>query len=146
MTGEDRVPQGDGPSPGYLYTLGFAVLGFPCIAAGMSGALIARNADDPINALGNYTFATFIFMFLLLFAMRLIFWPLAPAPLRSSVRLLLSGLIALSIPLAVVALWLAFSGTQTVHHYFIPVYFSIIALLCQIGSVLWLIRYRHEGL
>jgi hypothetical protein len=83
--------------------------------------------------------------FAIAFATRLIFWPRAAASLRHGVRVLTSLIFLLGVPASVISLVIALT-LPLAKHTSLPVYFSVLALLCQIGSVLWLVRYRQEGL
>ena len=133
------------PSFGYLLSLAAALVGLVCMSTGLGGALIGRSGGDPIDALNSYTIVTFVGMYGLAFAMRLIFWRSAPAALRRAVRLLLIVVFVAAMPLSVTGLILSISMQATMHHG-IAIYFSVIAVACQVGSLIWLFRYRHEGL
>ncbi len=144
MSAPGDLPQ-TRPSTGYLASMAAALVGLPCLGTALGGVLIGRSGGDPIDALDNYTTVTFLFMFVLAFAMRLIFWPSAPPALRRAVRALLTAIFALSMPLAVFALVQSLTLPQSAKHSFVAVIFSIFALLCQIGSLTWLLRYRRQG-
>lgn len=103
--------------------------------------MISRAGGDPIDAFDSYTVIAFLFMFALAFAMRLIFLPQASAGLKRTVRILLSASFALSIPLALLGLVMSLSLPQSTKHGFVAIAFSVFALVCQTGSVFWLLRY-----
>ena len=133
-------------TPGYLYSMAAALVGLPCIGTGLGGALIGRARGDPIDAMDSYTVAAFLFMFAVAFAMRLIFWPSAPAGMRRTVRLLITAIFAIEIPLALLAFVEAISLPHSTKHGAIAVTFSVFAVLCQVGSVMWLLMYRPQEL
>lgn len=134
------------PSPSYLYTLSAACVGLPCIGVGLGGALIARAGGDPISAFDFDGTAMFLLMFAIVFAVRLLFWPPVPSILRACVRLAVTAILVIEVPLAVLGLVLALTLPPTMSTIFVPIYFSCFAVLFQIGTVWWLMRYRQEGL
>ena len=134
------------PSPGYLFTLAIGCVGLPFIGIGLGGALIGRAGGDPIRAMDVDGMVMFILAFAVGFAMRLIFWPPAPPSLRQIVRLLISVVLAAEIPLALLGLALAWQLPPGTRHAVLPLYFSVLAVLCQPVAALWLARYRREGL
>lgn len=134
------------PSPSYLLTLALGCIGLPSLGIGLGGALIGRHGGDPFSAMDVDGMVMFLLGFGVLFATRLIFWPVAPADLRTAVRTVVSLLFVFCVPLSLLGLVLALGLPETLAHRSLAIYFSVLALLCQPVALTWLLRYRHEGL
>lgn len=84
-----------------------------------------------------------------LYTLRLIFWGRVPSHYQNLVRTILSVFIAAGLPLALVTILLAVtsgkaqSDDQTGSTIMIAI-FTIIGVLCQVSTVIWLLRYRKE--
>jgi hypothetical protein len=134
------------PGPGYLFTLAMACVGLPFMGIGLGGALIGSAGGDPMDAMNVDGFVLFILGYVVCFAMRLLFWSRTPPGLRRLVRFLICAIVAAEIPLALLGLVLAWRLPPTLHDADLAIWFSILAVLCQPLSVLWLARYRRDGL
>jgi hypothetical protein len=104
--------------------------------------------NDPLRALGLPSDIAFTSVFLVIFSCRLIFWPRSPLPLKNFVRAALTCLVAILLVLGPTALVLAIAvvhsrGPMSGGAIFVGA-FSTFAVLCQIGSVIWLVKYRRE--
>ncbi len=121
-------------------------MGLPLMGLGLGGVVIGRAGGDPDEALNAYAFPLFALGFAVLFSMRLIFWQPVTPIFRRLVRLIISMILAANIPLSLLSLVLASQLPSTVQHTDMPIGASILAVLCQPLSALWLFRYRQEGL
>ncbi len=134
------------PSAWYLFSLAMGCVGLTFMAVGLGGALIGRGGGNPDDAVNVDGFVMFIFSFVIVFSMRLIFWPPVPPSVRTLVRAAITVIIALGVPLALLGLILAWQLPPATHHTDLPIGSSILAVLCQPLALLWLTRYRQEGL
>ncbi len=134
------------PSPAYLYALSAACIGLPFLGLGLGGALIARAGGDPMRALDVDGMVMFLLAFAILFATRLLFWPPAPPALRAAVRAAVSAIFAAGVVAVLIGLALSFQLPPATPHASLPLYFSILAVLFQPGAILWLMRYRQDGI
>lgn len=144
MTG--RAESAPRPSPGYLYTLSAACIGLSFIGLGLGGALIGRAGGNPLDAFDVDGMVTFLLAFAVAFATRLLFWPPVPPTLRACVRLVVTAIFVIEIPLTLLGLVLALCLPPATPYPLFPFSFSIITLLFQPGAVWWIMRYRQEGL
>ena len=113
---------------------------------GLGGALIGQAGGDPVRAFDVDGMVMFLLAFAVGFAIRLVFWPPAPAFLRWAVRNGVSAVFVVGGLAALAGLVLSLRLPAAVPHNVIPVCFSVLAMVCQPGSVIWLTRYRKEGL
>ena len=134
------------PSSGYGFSLCAGAVGLPFMGIGLGGALIGQSGGDPVRAFDVDGMVMFLLAFAIGFAVRLIFWPPAPASLRWFVRSFVSAAFVLGGLAALAGLVFSLQLPAAVPHKIVPVCFSILALLCQPGSLIWLTRYRKEGL
>lgn len=144
MTG--RAEAAPRASLGYIYTLGAACIGFALFGFGLGGTLIGRTGGNPLNAFNVDIVVMFILGYAILFATRLLFWPPVPPALRACVRLVVTVIFVLEVPIALVGLVLALNLPPSTPYVTFPISFSIFTVLFQIGTVWWLLRYRREGL
>ena len=135
------------PSTGYSISIIFALAGVFFLFVAMLGTYLESNGRDPIDAFDLPGQIAFACMFLLLFAARLIFWSRSPPRLQSLVRAAITALFCLTVVLTVVTVvWAVFVMARGGPHAQ-PVLigaFTTFAALCQVGSVIWLLRYRQE--
>ncbi len=141
MTDAERLPRLRA-SPAYTICLSLALVGLPFLATGLGGEFIAMAGGESAHGLDTFGLAMFFVAGVMSYAVRLLFWPPAPAKLRTFVRaativILVANFIASAIGLIYVLM---------VSHDAIPVIFCVLAILCQPFTILWLLRYRKEGL
>jgi hypothetical protein len=134
------------PSPGYLYSLSIAAVGLPFTAIALSGALRGRAGGDPMRAMDFDGVIFFLLAFCVGFSIRLLFWPRARTGLRTLVRLLVTSIFTLEILASLLAVLLAWQLPSTTRNIFLPHTFSVLGILCQLATTVWLVRYRSEGL
>jgi hypothetical protein len=134
------------PSGPYQISLAGGVLGLPFLAMSLGGVFNALHGANPVDAAGWPGTPAFIGMFAVVFTARLIFWDRTPPNVKALVRLLITALMGLEVLLAALAVvltvtdWSAFGP----HYGFFIGWFTFFAALCQIGSVIWLLKYRRE--
>ena len=87
----------------------------------------------------------FLLAFCVGFSIRLLFWPSAAGGIRTFVRLLITSIFTLEILAAVLAFLLAWQLPFATRNIFLPRIFSVFGIICQSATILWLIRYRKEG-
>lgn len=124
---------------GYLLSLGMALVSLPCLGIGLGGLLIQRRAGNPLDAMNGVGFVCFVAAFGVVFAMRLIFWPKAPPALRAAVRGAITLLLCTLLAASAYAVFVAATTSNADGTSF---YFVVLAALSQIGTVVWLLRYR----
>lgn len=131
------------PSAGYLLSVGLASLGFTFAACVVGGTWNADHGLDAISVLNGVGAVAFAFSYSPLFVLRLIFWDRSSALSRKVSRLFISSFIMFSIILSVVAVLMVLS-THQLHGASAALIFTftVLAAFCQIGSTIWLIRYR----
>ena len=126
-------------SVGYLITLALAMTGMVFVAIGLGGSLEARAGHDPLDAINVAGLPTFFFMWFLMYLFRLIFWKKVPERRQAQVRGFVTAVLSLEVLCASLAIVLLTStGGVT------AIAFTILGALCQIATVTWLVRYRHE--
>ncbi len=133
------------PSPWYLLTLSLGCAGLTFLGIGLGGALIGQAGGDPVDALSVDGVMMFLVGFAILFASRLIFWPQASASIRGIVRFAIVAIFILGVLGSLAGLVLSWQLPATLKNASAPFYFSVLALICQAGSLLWITRYRREG-
>lgn len=133
------------PTFGYLLSLCAGCVGLPLDAISLGAMDQARRGGDPTDAISGVGTAAVIVMFVLAFAMRLIFWPKATPIIRTITRASLVVGLGASILGAVTAVgWLAVGGGgRGGVARFLALWFATPAVLCQVGTVVWLVRYRR---
>ncbi|TWB21734.1 MULTISPECIES: hypothetical protein [Nitrospirillum] len=144
MTDTHSAPAWRRPSPGYLFHLALAVVGITFLAIGLDGSLKLRAQLDPVEALDGAGLVGFLFSWALVFGFRLIFWGRVPSQTQGLVRLLLSAIFAVEVVATIVALGLLFTQPGGVGGSVLVTVFTLAAALCQISTIIWLLRYRKE--
>ena len=134
------------PSPGYLLSIAFACVGFDCLGISIGGGLIARAGGDPMRAMDVDGMVTFVLAYAIIFASRLIFFKGVGQPVRDAVRNVITITFCAEIVATVFSIWLAVFGPPSTYALSLPVWFTTVAVLCQIGTLVWLLGYRAEGL
>jgi hypothetical protein len=132
------------PSGPYQISLAVSVLGVPFLAIALGGLFDAARGGDPVDAVGAAGAPAFAAMFLIVFTTRLIFWDRTPRRLKVAVRLLITGIAGASVVLAGLAGVVLLTRWDALSDRFFLAWFTLLALLCQIGSVTWVLRYRQE--
>ena len=101
----------------------------------------SSRGHNPLDVFNGVGVAGFVFSYAPIFIMRLIFWPKASVVWKSAARLFMTAFFAASLMATVVALVLLAgpaglkAGGMT--------YWMALAALCQVGAVVWLVRYRR---
>ena len=130
------------PSAGYLLALLGGCLGLTFGSLPIGAVWEVSRGVDPYDALSGPTTVVFAVAYIPAFALRLIFWPRSSPQLRAFTRRLLTGFLIVSFLEAIAAVVLpAVYGATSASIIVIPS--AIIAVLCQIGTVIWLVRYRR---
>ncbi len=125
----------------------FALLGAFFLFLSLYGSYQQSIGHSPIDAMNWVGDVAFAGIFVLLFTLRLIFWSRSPPALQSALRLAFTVFFGLTVVLSAVAVVYAFVVTGRGGPHAEPVFiacFTALAALCQIGSVIWLLRYRQE--
>lgn len=130
------------PTTGYSICLIVALVGLTVTVVSLFGILYARNGRDPLDAYGLPGEIAFACSFGLLFLTRLIFSDKRSPGLQGVVRMIISVVLMIEVVAALAAATLILTGAHAVGSFLS--YFIAIALLCQIGSVSWLVSYRRE--
>lgn len=130
------------PTTGYSISLIVALVGLTLTVVSLFGILYARNGRDPLDAYGLPGEIAFACSFGLLFLTRLIFSDNRSPSFQGVVRTIISVVLMIEVVAALVAAALIFNGPHAASSFLY--YFIVIALLCQISSVLWLVSYRTE--
>lgn len=129
-------------APGYLFSLVMALVSLPCLGIGLGGLLIQRAGGNPLDAMNGVGFICFAAAFVVLFAMRLIFWPKAPPGLRVAVRTAITLLLC---ALLTVSIYAVFVAATTPNADGTSFYFVVLAAVSQIATIFWLVQYRNVG-
>lgn len=141
------------PSSWYVFHLNIMVLGMVFLTTGLGGEIRIRMGLAGSDALNHEGLWMLIFCGLMGYWFRLIFWGRVPQRYKNMVRAALSAFLATGLPLAAVTMFLAAAQgdiqlpDDPVYHRLAPVLvtvFTIIGALCQISTVIWLLRYRKE--
>ena len=130
------------PKAGYLLSLCAGLVGFTFDAIALGAIDLAHNGRDATEALSGVGTFAFGYIILLCFAMRLIFWPRSSERVRVCVRAVLTGTLVISLLCAVIGVVLLACGFSPGRSG-LAIYFAVPAALCQVGSVVWLLRYRR---
>ncbi|MBB6253244.1 hypothetical protein [Nitrospirillum iridis] len=137
------------PTPGYYASLGFALAGMVFVATSLAGSLQIRAHADAFSIINPVGLPVMLFVWFLLYAFRLIFWGRVPAQSQNLIRTLLTLVLCAEVIAAVIALLLAMTqpdgdpvGGQG--REIMVIFFTVFGGLCQIGTVVWLLRYRKE--
>lgn len=143
------VPSWRRPSPGYYASLGFALVGIVFGATAVGGSLDIRAHADAFNAINGVGLPALIFVWFLLYAFRLIFWGKIPRHYQDMTRTIISLILCGEVLLTAYALFLVATQPEGdlgggKSSSIIVTWFTILASLCQIGTIIWLVRYRKE--
>lgn len=137
------------PSPKYLMHLAFAFVGITTLTTALGGEIRMRASADVTNALSHEGLWMFIFCGLCGYWFRLIFWGRVPPRYQDMVRTTLTVFVTTGPLLAAVAVFLVATqgnvqSSDTWADTFFIRCFTAYGALCQISSVIWLLRYRKE--
>lgn len=137
------------PSPWYLFHLAIAIAGIAFIAFSLGGELRIRSGLNAADALNHEGAVAFAFALSLGYVFRLIFWAKVPATYQALVRTLLSAILCAEVVFsAIAAFLLATQGdirpTGGDGATIMVTIFTAIGVLCQISTIIWLVRYRRE--
>ncbi len=139
--------QSRSPSAGYGWSVLPAITGVFFLFMSLYGSWLQSQGRSPIDAMDWVGDVAFAAIFVLLFAMRLIFWSRSPPALQGAMRLAFTALFGATVVLSAVAVVYALLVTSHGGPHAEPVFiacFTALAALCQIGSGIWLLRYRSE--
>jgi hypothetical protein len=137
------------PSRGYIISLGVALVGLATLGMGLGGEVRYRAGLDATDVIDHEGLWVFIFSLSWGYWFRLIFWDRVPLNYQNLVRTVLSALLIAELPLAIVAAFMAITqgkpltDDQVAATIMIGM-FTVIGVLCQISTVIWLLRYRKE--
>ena len=133
-------------SPGYLGSLAAAMLGLVFACIGVGAISEARLGHDQDLALDEYGVPAFLFAGAIGFTFRLIFWRRIPPVWQGRVRTLMTLIVGLEVTgvIAVVAWFFRAAPPQASGLGGTAGSTILLAALGQVGSVIWLVRYRHE--
>lgn len=137
------------PSRGYIVSLGVALVGLTTLVMGLGGELRYRAGLDATDVIDHEGLWAFIFSLSWGYWFRLIFWGRVPPSYQNLVRTVLSAVLIAELPLAAAAAFMAVtqgvpqSGDQVAETIMIGI-FTAAGTLCQISTVIWLLRYRKE--
>lgn len=137
------------PSPQYLFHLAIAIIGIAALSVALGGELRIRSGLDATDALNHEGAVAFALALSLGYVSRLIFWDRVQPRYQALTRNVLSLILCVELALAIVTIFFVTtsgsikpvggeSSTGTV------MWFTIPGVLCQISTVIWLLRYRRE--
>ncbi|WP_145733434.1 hypothetical protein [Nitrospirillum pindoramense] len=132
---------GKKPTSWYIFNFAVAALGLPILVNSFMGNLNIHPNDDAV------TFFAFMLMIILLYSPRLIFWEKVPARFQEVVRNAIISIFIMEIIATIAVLSLFFANLQVSAgggERFVAVYDTSLAALCQISTIIWLLRYRKE--
>ena len=135
------------PSGGYGWSFAAGLLGALFLFLAMYATYLQSVGRDPIDCMDWPGQVAFACMFLLMFAARLIFWSHSPPKLQNAVRTGITALFCLTVVLSAVTVVFAAIVLDRGGPHTAPIMigsFTTFAALGQIGSVIWLLRYRQE--
>ncbi len=134
------------PSPGYLASLAIGCTGIAFLGVALGAAYKLRYGGDPMDAVDHSGLYAFGFAYAPAFASRLIFWDKVSAARQDLVRGAISLVFGLTLLATLIAILVAFAekGGGTGAGGWLVTWFTALAALSQIASVLWLVRYRQE--
>lgn len=124
----------------YLLNVGLGLIALPCLGIGLGGILLGRAGYDPFASWNAIGLPCFIVGFLILYAMRLIFWRRSSPALVAGVRKALTTVMVLLVIATLIAVIIAFSPGTTPGWTLMFVGYAVLAL---IPNLIWLVRYRR---
>lgn len=126
-------------SVGYLVTFGFALVGLTFLGIGLGAILEARAGHDPMDGINAVGLPCLLFSWLLMYIFRLIFWRRVPEHRQAQARGFVTAVLVVEVVVTGLAIALLMSGADVV-----AVASTGVAAVCQIATVIWLVRYRKE--
>lgn len=132
------------PSTGYVLSLTFASVATAFIGIALEEGFGVDHNGKPAGALQDAGTLGVIIMFGLMFTARLVFWIRIPQHVQSLVRGIMTGIFALSLvgTAALLVGCTVGTGARGSPGGFLT--FTVLAALCQIATLIWLVRYRNE--
>ena len=127
------------PAP-YLVNLGLGLIALPCLGIGLGGILLGRAGYDPFSSWNAIGLPCFITGFLILYAMRLIFWRRSSPALAAGVRKALTAVMLLLVIATFGAVIIVLTPGTTPGWTLIFVGYAVLGL---IPNLIWLVRYRR---
>lgn len=150
MSAETRaVPRWRPPTRGYMLNLVMACAGITFLVIALGSEIRLRAGLDVAGASDHEGVLALLFSGFIIYAFRLIFWSRIPPLFQNLMRGLLSLILCAELVLAVVVIYLvAMQGHARPPggpgDTFAIVSFTAMGVLCQISTVVWLLRYRRE--
>lgn len=132
-----------------MFHLAIAAAGITWLTMVIGGELRIRAGLDPFEALNHEGAVAFVFSLSLGYVFRLIFWDRVSQRHQDFVRKFVSLIFCTEIILAAAGVFLRLTqanvqGTHDKSGTIVMTVFLIFGLLCQISTVIWLLRYRRE--
>ncbi|MDZ5645721.1 hypothetical protein [Nitrospirillum sp. BR 11828] len=137
------------PSPGYLLNLSLASAGLAGLSVSLGGSLAIIKHADAIAVYGDVTPYVFVFALSIGYLYRLIFYSRVQPAIQNLVRCFLTAIFSIELIgfcAALAAFYLQWSTfpPPDVGDRILVTTFTVFTVVCQIGTVLWLLRYRKE--
>ena len=134
-------------STGYGVSIGFALVGLVFLFIAGGAIIEARGGNDPNRAINLFGLPGFLLMWVFLYLIRLIFWHKVSQQRQAQVRMLVSGLLSIEVVVTIFVSALLMSGggrSASDPSALTAVTTCVMAAICQVATVTWLIRYRSE--
>lgn len=133
----------------YQLHLAFAMVGMTAITIGLGGQIRLRLGLDGLGAYQREGFFMFLISASWAYGFRPIFWTSVPAYYQNLIRTILSLFMAAELLMAIVTVPLLLtqpnSNTEDeLTGSILITVFAIAGIVCQISTVIWLLRYRKE--
>lgn len=149
MTETGDTPNWRRPSPKYLFHLAMAIVGMSSLGVALGAEMRYRAGLGTAAVMNHEGLWAFILSMSWGYTFRLIFWGRVPPRYQNLVRNLLSAFMAVELPLAAIAVFLftTLNSVPPSNHAadrILITVFTVFGTLCQISTVIWLLRYRKE--
>ena len=134
-------------STGWGVTSALALVGLVFLSMTFGGTLQLRRGGDPFDALDSWGVPAFFVIWALMYLMRVIFWRRVPVRRQMQVRIFFVGLFMCELLAYAAGVWFLArtnAGPHPSSNANGPVITIGIAGVCQIATVVWLLRYRRE--
>ena len=110
----------------------------------LTGFWQAHQGRDPIAGMGGLGTVGFAFSYKPAFVMRLLFWPKATESWRTCARAFITAIFSISLIGTLTAIVLLLIRPAGLRPGF-SMSDLVMASFCQIGALIWLVRYRSDG-
>ena len=134
-------------STGYGVTVGIALAGLVFVSITAGAVFEARTGGDPESAINPFGLFGFLLTWTFLYLIRLIFWEKMSERRQAQMRAIVTGLLTLEVLTTVLVAVLLMAGagrSSTDPSATTAIWTCVVAALCQIATVTWLVRYRRE--